>query len=48
MVVEGLSLLVKRAVERGLVRAAEVGRDKILLSHIQYADDTMFIVDGQR
>lgn len=45
---EGLSLLMKRAVERGLVKAAEIGRDKISISHIQYADDTMFIIDGQR
>lgn len=45
---EGLNMLVKRAVERGLVRAAEVGRNKVRVSHIQYADDTLFIVDGMK
>lgn len=47
MAVEGLSLLAKRAVEKGLLKAAEIGRNKIQLSHIQHADDTMFIVDGR-
>lgn len=45
---EGLSLLVDRAVNRGLLKAAEIGRNKVKLSHIQYADDTMFIVNGEK
>lgn len=43
---EGLSLLVKRAVDEGEMQAAVIGRNKIPISHIQYADDTMFIVEG--
>lgn len=45
---EGLGLMVKRAVDRGLVKAAEIGRNRIHLSLLQYADDAMFIVDGSR
>lgn len=45
---EGVSLLAKRAVERGLMRAAEIGRNKVQITHLQYADDMMFIVDGTK
>lgn len=44
---EGLNLMTKRAVERGLLKATEIGRNRIQISHIQYADDTMFIVGGE-
>lgn len=30
----------------GLITGAEVGRDKIVVSHLQYADDTIFAVEG--
>lgn len=43
---EGLNLLVRRAVEMEMLVAAQIGRDKIRVSHIQYANDTMFIVEG--
>ncbi|XP_071694997.1 uncharacterized mitochondrial protein AtMg01250-like [Rutidosis leptorrhynchoides] len=36
---EGLNLLMKEAVDIGLIRGAKVGKDKILLSHLQYAKD---------
>ncbi|XP_071687548.1 uncharacterized protein [Rutidosis leptorrhynchoides] len=40
---EGLNILTKTAVSRGLFNGVEVGRDKVLLLHLQYADDTMFL-----
>lgn len=43
---EGLNLMAKRAVERGLLKAATVGRNRVHISHIQYADGTIFIVEG--
>lgn len=43
---EGLNLLAKKAVSEGLLDAAKVGREGVVVSHIQYADDTLFIVDG--
>ncbi|KAL6525382.1 hypothetical protein OROHE_015689 [Orobanche hederae] len=43
---EGLNLLMNRAVDRGIIRPAKVGRDGVCISHLQYADDTIFIIDG--
>ncbi|XP_071739104.1 uncharacterized mitochondrial protein AtMg01250-like [Rutidosis leptorrhynchoides] len=40
---EGLNILTKAAVDRGLFRGVEIGRDKVVVSHLQYADDTMFL-----
>lgn len=42
LVVEGLNLLVNRAVEIGCLEAAVIGTKKIPVSHLQYADNTMF------
>lgn len=42
IVAEGLSLLVKKAVEIGVLEASEVGRNKVKVSHLQYADNTIF------
>ncbi|XP_071694498.1 uncharacterized protein [Rutidosis leptorrhynchoides] len=38
---EGLNFLTKAAINRGLFRGVEIGKDKVLVSHLQYADDTM-------
>lgn len=43
---EGLNLLIKRAVRANLLAAAKVGKDEVEVSHIQYADDSVFVVDG--
>lgn len=43
---KGLNLFTTRAVERGLLKAANIGRNKIQVSHIQYAGDTIFVVGG--
>ncbi|XP_071726748.1 uncharacterized protein [Rutidosis leptorrhynchoides] len=42
---EGLNLLTKAAVDRGIYKGVEIGRDKIMIPHLQYADDTMFFGD---
>ncbi|XP_057770246.1 uncharacterized protein LOC130990064 [Salvia miltiorrhiza] len=41
---EGLHSLVERAVEKGFVGPAEIGKDNIRISHLQYADDTVFVL----
>lgn len=45
---EGLNLLTKRAVARGLLKACKMGRERVEVSHIQYADDTLFMVEGNK
>ncbi|XP_071739297.1 uncharacterized mitochondrial protein AtMg01250-like [Rutidosis leptorrhynchoides] len=45
---EGLNLLAKKATESGLLKGVEIGSDKILVSHLQYADDTLFIGEWGR
>ncbi|XP_071694930.1 uncharacterized protein [Rutidosis leptorrhynchoides] len=44
---EGLNLIVKRACRDGLYKGVEVGIDKVGLSHLQFADDTIFIGEWQ-
>lgn len=43
---ECLNLLTKRAIRDGLLKPVIVGRDEVEVSHIQYADDTLFVVEG--
>lgn len=45
---EGLSVLTHKAIEDGLLKGVEVGRDKVKVSIIQYADDTIFAIDGTK
>lgn len=46
LIAEGLSLLVKNAVDEKLLEVAELGSEKIKVSHLQYADDSIFITTG--
>ncbi|XP_071705383.1 uncharacterized mitochondrial protein AtMg01250-like [Rutidosis leptorrhynchoides] len=39
---EGLNWLTKSAVSKNLYSGVEIGKDKFPLSHLQYADDTIF------
>ncbi|XP_071694839.1 uncharacterized protein [Rutidosis leptorrhynchoides] len=39
---EGLNVLAKNAVEKRLFSGVEVGMNKVIISHLQYADDTIF------
>lgn len=43
LVAEGLNLLIKNAVELGLLEPFEIGKDRVPISHLQYSDDTIFI-----
>ncbi|XP_071699108.1 uncharacterized protein [Rutidosis leptorrhynchoides] len=40
---EGLNFLVKKVCGVGLFRGVEIGKDKVKLSHLQFADDTIFV-----
>ncbi|KAL6537873.1 hypothetical protein OROHE_012160 [Orobanche hederae] len=46
VVAEGLNLLIGRAVERGILAPVLVGRSQTPTSHLQYADDTILLVEG--
>ncbi|XP_057809051.1 uncharacterized protein LOC131023524 [Salvia miltiorrhiza] len=41
---EGLHSLISRAVDRFLVQPAVIGRENLKISHLQYADDTIFLL----
>lgn len=43
---EGLNLLVRNATREGKIRGGIIGREIVLVSHLQYADDTIFALDG--
>lgn len=42
VIAEALNILMERAMEEGLIRDIKVGRNGILVSHLQFADDTIF------
>lgn len=44
---EGLSLLMKKAVEVGLVESTVIGGEGVMVSHLQFADDTIFTCSGK-
>ncbi|GKB75813.1 reverse transcriptase domain, reverse transcriptase zinc-binding domain protein [Tanacetum coccineum] len=39
---EGLNAIVSEAVEQGIFRGVVVGENKVMVSHLQYTDDTIF------
>ncbi|XP_071689061.1 uncharacterized protein [Rutidosis leptorrhynchoides] len=45
---EGLNILAKSALNKGLFNGIEVGNDKVMVSHLQYADDTIFFGECSR
>ncbi|XP_071688375.1 uncharacterized mitochondrial protein AtMg01250-like [Rutidosis leptorrhynchoides] len=45
---EGLNILTKAAIDRGLFKGVEIGNDKVLLSYLQYVDDTIFFSEWSR
>lgn len=47
LVAEALSILVNRAVDAGFLEAAEIGANKVCVSHLQYANDTIFVCLGK-
>lgn len=48
IVAESLNILVTKAVEENLFETAEMGKNKIKVSLLQYADDTIFIGSASR
>ncbi|XP_071695307.1 uncharacterized protein [Rutidosis leptorrhynchoides] len=44
----GLNILAKAATEKGFFKGVEVGDDKVLISHLQYADDAIFLGEWSR
>lgn len=48
IVADGLNILTKRAVQAGLLKPFEVGRDKLQITHFQYVDDIVFAVEGSK
>ena len=47
LVADGLSRLMDRAIETGFVKPWRVGRDNVTVSHLQFADDTIFFLDSE-
>ncbi|XP_071717917.1 uncharacterized protein [Rutidosis leptorrhynchoides] len=43
---EGLNILTKAAMGKGCFKVVEIGNDKVVVWHLQYADDTIFIGIG--
>lgn len=41
MVAEAFNHIMRRAIERGIMEGIEVGREKVMVSHLQFADDTL-------
>ncbi|GJY92863.1 putative RNA-directed DNA polymerase, partial [Tanacetum coccineum] len=40
---KGLNAIVSEAVEKGIFTGVKVGENKVVVSHLQYADDTIFL-----
>lgn len=47
IVAEGLSIFVDKAIWSNMLKVVEVGRDKVKISHLQYADVTIFMCPFQ-
>lgn len=43
---EGLNWLVKCAQSQGLLKGAAIGRESVEVTHLQYADDTLLVLEG--
>ncbi|XP_071740498.1 uncharacterized protein [Rutidosis leptorrhynchoides] len=42
IVAEGLNILTKRALSNGHLQGLKIGHDNLVITHLQYADDTIF------
>ena len=45
LVVDGLSRLMKKATESGFVKGWEVGREDVMISHLQFVDEALFFLE---
>ncbi|GKU94710.1 hypothetical protein SLEP1_g8163 [Rubroshorea leprosula] len=48
IVVEGLNGLVASAVEKGIYKGVRVGNEGVMVSHLQFADDTVFFEEATK
>ncbi|XP_071718492.1 uncharacterized mitochondrial protein AtMg01250-like [Rutidosis leptorrhynchoides] len=48
IVAEGFNMLMKRAIESSLYKGLVIGKDKVKLTHLQYADDTVFFEEWNK
>ncbi|KAM7530919.1 hypothetical protein LguiB_034329 [Lonicera macranthoides] len=46
VVADVLSWLMKKASDEGLIKGFEIGRNKINISHLQFADDSIFFIEN--
>lgn len=46
IVVEVLNILMENATEEGYIRGIKVGREGVIISHLQFADDTIFFCNN--
>ncbi|CAL5336186.1 unnamed protein product [Camellia sinensis] len=46
IVAEGLNILLERAKEQGMIRGASVGHQELIISHLQFADDTIIFCEA--
>lgn len=47
LVVDVLGRLVDKAKTMNEIRGLKVGRDKVVITHIQFADDTLFFIESE-
>ena len=47
LVVDGLSRLMEKIRNCGIVKGFEVGKEKVLASHLQFVDDTLFFIKNE-
>lgn len=48
VVVEALNILFERARNRGLIKGAEIGPNGLIVSHLQFADDTIIFCNNDK
>lgn len=48
IVAEGLNILLSRAVQIGLIKGATLGSNDIIITHLQFADDTILFSEARR
>ncbi|XP_071688191.1 uncharacterized protein [Rutidosis leptorrhynchoides] len=48
IVAEGLNAMIKQALQVNLIKGIEVGKDRVIISHLQYADDTTIFGEWNR
>ena len=45
LVADRLSRLMEKAMDTGFIRGCHVGRENVMISHLQFVDDTLFFLD---